>query len=318
MIEDYGQTVSPEALERALADLQATVKNRQAGLFGPASMLWRVDREAALFLCAGSALMMQLAHPWVAFAIAQHSRSLADPVGRFHRTFSIMFSFVFGTADQAFSAARRLHRRHAAIVGTLPENAGPFPRGSGYAANTVPALLWVHATLVEAALVAHDAVLPPLTADERDRYIAETARMAALFGIPAELAPRDWQSHRAYVDAMLASETLTVTGAARDIARQLLSGSAGPPVPERFRTITAQLLGPRLRAGFALPFGAREERSAKQSLTFIRKLYPRLPPALRTVGPYREAQERLRGRANPSVTTRCLNRFWIGSSALPS
>src|SRR3712207_7704222 len=42
----------------------------------------------SLFLGAGRALLLQLAHPWVAAGISQHSTTLADPIGRFHRTFT--------------------------------------------------------------------------------------------------------------------------------------------------------------------------------------------------------------------------------------
>ena len=52
------------------------------------------------------ALLLQLAHPWVAAAIIDHSRTLGDPIGRFHRTFAVVFTMVFGTVDQALSAAR--------------------------------------------------------------------------------------------------------------------------------------------------------------------------------------------------------------------
>ena len=45
---------------------------------------------------------------------------LADPVGRFHRTFGIYHVMEFGTLDQALAAARRLHGRHAAVFGALP------------------------------------------------------------------------------------------------------------------------------------------------------------------------------------------------------
>ena len=86
---------------------------------------------------------MQIAHPWVAQGVADHSASLDDPLGRFHRTFSAMFSFVFGTLDQAFDAARSLHRRHEAIQGHLRDRAGPFAAGSAYRANQLPALRWV-------------------------------------------------------------------------------------------------------------------------------------------------------------------------------
>ena len=88
--------VTPDVLERALARVAEAVGDPEAGLFGPASLLWRVDREAALFLGAGRALLLQLAHPFVAAGVAEHSRTLSDPIGRFHRTFAVMYALVFG------------------------------------------------------------------------------------------------------------------------------------------------------------------------------------------------------------------------------
>jgi hypothetical protein len=44
---------------------------------------------------------------------------MADPIGRFHRTFSVMFTMVFGGLEQSLDIARRLHRRHGVISGTL-------------------------------------------------------------------------------------------------------------------------------------------------------------------------------------------------------
>src|SRR5438067_3406095 len=114
-----GELISEVNLERQFEFIRTTVADPIAGVFGPHSLTWRVNREAILFLGAGRALLLQLAHPWIAAAIADHSRALAEPIGRFHRTFGIMFSIGFGSSDQAFDAARRLHRRHARISGTL-------------------------------------------------------------------------------------------------------------------------------------------------------------------------------------------------------
>jgi ER-bound oxygenase mpaB/B'/Rubber oxygenase, catalytic domain len=111
---DYSQVVSADNLERELNQVRATAAGPLSGVFGPRSVTWQIDRESAIFLGAGRALLLQLAHPWVAAAIQQHSHAFADPVGRFHRTFSTVFSMVFGTLDQSMSAARRLYRRHAA------------------------------------------------------------------------------------------------------------------------------------------------------------------------------------------------------------
>ena len=162
--------LSADDFESSLDSVRAAAAGRIEGIFGPESLTWRVDREAAVFLGAGRALLLQLAHPWVAAAISEHSRTFADPVGRFHRTFNITFTMVFGTLDQALAASRRLHRRHAVVTGTLPQAAGRFEAGSAYSANEVSALRWVHATLVETALQTHDLVLPALT-QQRARTI---------------------------------------------------------------------------------------------------------------------------------------------------
>ena len=82
----------------------------RAGIFGPGSLMWQIDREAAVFLGAGRALLLQLAHPWVATAVVERSQVFADPIGRFHLTFRVMFTMVFGTLDQALKGARRLHQ----------------------------------------------------------------------------------------------------------------------------------------------------------------------------------------------------------------
>src|ERR1700730_16107364 len=161
--------VTEADLERELMMVRSAAASEPAGVFGPDSVIWRIDREAAVLLGAGRALLLQLAHPWVAAAIAQHSRSLTDPIGRFHRTFSVVFTMVFGTTDQALSAARRLHRRHTAISGTLREDAGAFAAGSPYCSNDVAALRWVHATLTDTALLAYQLVNPPMSAPHRER-----------------------------------------------------------------------------------------------------------------------------------------------------
>src|SRR5438132_12418962 len=141
------EIVSMESLERELNLVRGAAAGSLAGVFGPRSITWQVNREAAIFLGAGRALLLQLAHPWVAAAIAQHSHTLADPIGRFHRTFGIVFNLVFGDLEHSLAAARQLHRRHSAISGTLRSAAGPYDAGSGYFANSLPALRWVWATL---------------------------------------------------------------------------------------------------------------------------------------------------------------------------
>lgn len=297
-------------MERALAALPAG--DADAGLFGPHSALWRVNREAALFLGSGRALLLQLAHPWVGAAIAAHSDALADPLGRFHRTFGTVYAMVFGTRTQAFATARRLHRVHAGITGQMPYGLGGFAAGSAYRANETAALRWVWATLVDTALLAHDLALPPLPEAERARYYEESVRIGALFGLPPDALPPDPAAFAAYMASMVDGDALAVGPDARRVGVGLVAApKRWLPLPRWFRDLTAHTLPPRLREAYGLPYGPVERRRAQRAIRWTRRLYPRLPRRLRHVAPYQEAVARLAGRG-PDAFTRALNRAWIG------
>ena len=309
--------VSREDLEHELREIEAHAPGQIEGVFGPASLTWRVHREAAIFLGAGRALLLQLAHPHVAAAIAEHSRTLADPIGRFHRTFSITFTLVFGTLDQALRAARHLHQRHSAIEGVLPKAVGPFAAGTHYRANDVAALRWVYATLIESALMAHDLVLPAVAAQERELYYGESRRFAALFGVPASALPPDWTGFATYCEAMRQPGSLAVSDAARAIAAEIFAGGGlWVRAPRWYRALTAQMLPPHLREAFELRSRDVEPHIAAQAITWARRLYPALPERLRHVGPYQEATARLAGRTRPDLATQLVNRFWIGRGSM--
>jgi uncharacterized protein (DUF2236 family) len=309
----FSQVVSGSDLELSLDQVRARAAGPVAGVFGPDTVTWRIDREAVIFLGAGRALLLQLAHPWVAAAIAEHSKTFADPIGRFHRTFGIVFAMVFGSLDRALLSSRQLRRRHDMIVGEMPETVGPFAAGSRYCANDIPSLRWIHATLVETALMAHDLVLAPPTLEERECYWAESRMFGALFGLTGNDLPADWTGFADYAAAMSQSETLTVSTAAREIATQIFAGARPWLRPPRwYRALTVRMLPERLRAGFGFELDEGDIRAADNALSWIRRVYPRLPDRLRYVGPYQEAQARLRGETQPDWMIRCLNRAWIG------
>ena len=308
--------VSADDLKQRLANLQRSSPDPSRGLFGPDSVSWKVNRESALFLAATRAALLQLAHPWVAAAIAQHSKTFHDPIARFHQTFRIMFTMSFGSLDQAFAAARQLHRRHLGIRGTLPEGAGRFVSGTSYEANEVDALLWVYATLIDSSVLAYELVLPPLTQLEREQYYSEGRQAAALFGISPECWPQDWAGFDRYMKLTLQSDMIAVTAATRQMAHRLQDG-AGLALrpPFWYRALTTESLPPRLREEFQFSFGEREQRSSGRALRWIRRVHPYLPAAVRFVGPYNEALSRVNGR-RPGIATRLANRVWIGQTEL--
>ena len=306
MFSAASQPVSRADLEALLRELPGDARK---GFFGPASVSWRVNRESAVFLGAGRAALLQIAHPWVAAALRQHSNLLNDALGRFHSTFRVVYTMLFGSSGQALAAARQLHARHSSVRGTLPD-------GEGYQANEVGALLWVYATLVESAVLAYECALPPLAPEEREQYYAESRRMAALFGIPGEALPPDWAGFTAYTAAMLASPLLAVDEQGRALGASVLRG-AGTAIrpPHWYRSLTAGWLPERLRAQFGLTFEAREKQAVRQAARWVPRVYRRLPNAVRFVGPWHEAEARLRGR-EPDWSVRRSNRFWMGTERM--
>jgi uncharacterized protein (DUF2236 family) len=313
----HPQTVSREAIESLIASATRTALNPTAGLFGPASITWRINREAALFLAAGRAALLQVAHPWVATALQQHSTLMSRPIARFHSTFRIVFTMVFGSLQQASAAARQLYTTHTYIQGELAESAGRYARGAHYEANEIAALSWVYATLVESAVLAYECVLPPLSDAELAAYYADSRTMAALFGLPGDALPPDWKSFLTYCREMEQSDALGVSEPARSMAHGILAG-AGSWIkpPAWYRALTTAWLAPRFRQEFALRFGDAEERAVNRLRKTLPRWYGRMPAALRFVGPWREAQARLQGRS-PGFITRVSNRFWIGQTRLP-
>lgn len=288
-----------------------------AGIFGPGSVSWKINRESALFLGAGRAALLQLAHPWVAAALAEHSTLLDNPIARFHNTFRIVFTMIFGTLDQALAAARHLYALHTRIRGEITEDVAGWKRGSHYEANEVNALRWVYATLVESAVLAYECALGPMAAGEREQYYAESRILAGLFGLPADTLPENWESFLAYNQAMHASDALGVSQEGRTIAHSLLTGAGSWIHPPRwYRALTMAWMPERFREDFGLDFSAADQRTAQRTMRCLPWIYRSMPPPFRFSGPWQEARARLAGR-RVGMLAQWSNRFWIGEPRMP-
>jgi uncharacterized protein (DUF2236 family) len=282
-------------LEASLAQLRAHVADPRAGLFGPRSVAWQLGGDLGLFIGGGRAALLQLAHPFVAHAIDQHSKTRADVVGRFQRTFKNVFAMAFGELDDAFAAARRVHAVHAKINGTLTEAIGGWPAGTRYHANDVDALRWVHATLIDTTLVVREKLDGVLPIDLKDRYVIEMNRFAQLFGIPQALLPDSWASHAAYMARMIASDRLAVAPCAREMANFLVGRGVAhqPPLGRIGEAVTHALLPPRIAEQFDL---RATPRRAAAGLAAFGALYNRLPRFAVTIPAAADAHRRLAGQ----------------------
>jgi uncharacterized protein (DUF2236 family) len=291
-------TVGEQDLEERIQDVTRRVRDPRAGLYGPGSVSWRVNREAIVMLGGGRAALLQLAHPYVAYGVDQHSATRHDPIGRFRRTFENVFAMVFGDLDTAVACARRVHGVHQKIRGAIHEHAGRFARGHRYQANDVDALFWVQATLIDTAVMTYELLVEPLTLAEKEQYYDESRLFSGLFGIPDSAIPPDWSAFRRYFDGMLASDAITMSEPAKEMAHFLFQPPrriAGPAVGW-YRIFTASLLPPRLRAELGMSWSKRDEMIAARTAPLLRQIQKRTPKRLRFFPDYVEAMQRVSGQ----------------------
>lgn len=266
----------------------SAAQREAAGLFGPDSVAWRVDREVMLLAGGSCALLMQAAHPVVAAGVVEHSSYATDPFGRLRRTLTSSFDVVFGTRARAEATIARVNAIHAAVRGRLPE-------GGAYAASDPEALLWVHATLIDTALRIYSRFVRPLSPAEERRYLLEAAEVAERLGArPAELPP-DVPELRAWMAEMVASGRVRVTPQARRIARTVLyPGGIIPRVAwDAAHLVSLATLPDPLRRQYGIRWSAGRERGVDALAAVTRRVLPILPPPLRFVPQARSAERRV-------------------------
>jgi uncharacterized protein (DUF2236 family) len=265
--------------------------------FVPTSKIWQVDRELVLLLAGGRALLMQIAHPKVAAGVAQHSRFQEDPLGRLYRTMSAMWSIVFDDKSKADASLRQVEMTHKRVQGNVPAGE-PAQARTAYAAFDQELLLWVHATLIDTAMVAYNLFVAPLTPAERQDYYNDSKKLAALFGIHERNIPQSVQLFDSYMTGILASGGIQVGPTAKNLARDVLFPRPCllRPVGPVFRLVTAGLLPAQLREGYGLPWNARREEKLAFLAKTIRWLLPFVPALLRVVPNARKAEKVRRRR----------------------
>jgi uncharacterized protein (DUF2236 family) len=260
-----------------------------AGLFGPDSISWRIDRELVVLAGGSCALLMQAAHPVVAAGVVEHSTFATDPFGRLMRTLDSSFEVVFGSRSTAEAAIRRVNAIHRSVRGRMPDGL------TTYSALDPAALLWVHATLVDTALRVYGRFVGPLSAADEQRYHEEAGRVAAMLGVPDELLPARIGEMRSWMADRMADGTIRVTPEARRIAATVLYPiTALPRVAwDAAHLISLSTLPAALRRQYGIGWSPRRERGVERIAGVSRRSLARLPSALRHAPQARAADRRM-------------------------
>ncbi|WP_307748572.1 oxygenase MpaB family protein [Sphingobium sp. DEHP117] len=190
------------------------VARRSDGLFGPASMAWRVHGDVTTMLVGGvAALLMQMLHPRVLAGVWDHSSFRADLHGRLRRTARFIAVTTYGSRAEAEAMIARVCRVHSAIEGSTAD-------GQAYHAQDPELLRWVHATEASCFLDAWVRYAAPFTSrPEQDRYFREVAVVAGKLG--ADEVPLSHRDTRDYINGM--RPQLRADARTAEIARLVLT-----------------------------------------------------------------------------------------------
>ncbi len=263
-----------------------------AGYFGPDSVSWRVHREVTVLFGGARAVLLHAAHPLVIAGANQTGMYERNPWRRLQRTLVLQYALTFGSQQEARLAAARINELHERINGVDPVT------GRRYDALDPDLLLWVHACLVESALLFERLTVGGLTAADRERFHEEQMLAAELLRLPRDRVPPTVAELEAYVADTARSGELLVTDAARSVANLFLD----PPQDAQWRPIlglVARLafgtLPPDVRDAYGYRLGPVKAAAIRAAFRGTRIARPLLPPRLRYIEPYQRWRRVARG-----------------------
>ena len=117
----------------------------------------------------------------------------------------------------------------------------------------------------------------PFSASQREEYYSDSLTVAKLFEIPERLTPLSYAAFHSYMGNMLASDVITVSNQAREIARELFSASIEGNLLFLGSAVGIGLLPERLRNEFGFRWSRRREAWLARIATLSRRARGHLP-----------------------------------------
>jgi uncharacterized protein (DUF2236 family) len=264
---------------------------------GPDSVTWRTTSDARLYAVMLYPLLLQVAHPTVGAGVRDYSDFERRPWNRLMRTIDYVTLLVYG-GPAAGPAGRRLRSIHKQFKGVRED-------GQRYHALEPDAYAWVHGTLIDTYVRAHEQFGRPMTPDEVNRFYREYRRLGRLIGVRERDLPETWPEFSEYFEEMTRTELVRTESVGRVLGS---IGEAPPPVPipetlwRAFQLPMSRILwlggvglvSPELRARLEIPWSRRDELEFRALGKISRGLEPVMPERLKVMGP---AQLRMRRRA---------------------
>jgi uncharacterized protein (DUF2236 family) len=266
------------------------------GYFGPDSVSWRVHREVTVLFGGARALLMQAAHPLVIAGAGQTGMFERDPWKRLQRTLILTYTLTFGTKAEADAAAEKINLVHTRINGIDPVT------GKAYDALDPHLLLYVHACLVDSALLFEERTVGALDDAGRQRFHEEQMLAAEMCLVPRELIPPTVPALRAWLADVEDRGELLVTDNARRVAALFLD----PPREAEWRPVLRGVsrlafatLPPLVREMYGFPLGSAREAAVGATLAATKLVRPFLPSKYRYLAPYNVWRRQQQGKSVP-------------------
>ena len=250
-------------------------------------MVRRVNKEAIVLLGWGRAILLQLAHPLVAAAVADHSDYWSSPLQylrRIKQTVGSMLDLTFGSQTDIQLTADRINAIHDRVHGRVLDDTRLFPAGTAYTATDPALLTWVHVTLIHSQILAYELFVKMLRTEEKDQYCRETAELAPLLRIPTGVLPTTYAKLTGHLQTRYNDGTVQVTDTARRLSRSLLYPPGGPVTAACLalgRLVTSGLLPDPIRSAYGLPWTPVRQRSLDAVAWGIRSARVVTPTCLR-------------------------------------
>jgi uncharacterized protein (DUF2236 family) len=256
--------------------------------FGPDSVSWEVHKEVTVLFGGARALLLQAAHPLVIAGARETGFYERNPWKRLERTLRLTYALTFGPRAIADAAAERINEVHRRIHGVDEVT------GEAYDALDPDLLLWVHACLVDSALLFEQRTVGKLDDAGRQAFHEEQMLAAEMLLLPRERIPATWQELRAYLNDVAAGGRLRIG----DSALRLAEIFRNPPPEAEWRPVLRAVawwafgtLPPKTREDFGVRWNGGKEAALRANLGLVKLTRPLLPRKYRYIEPYTTWQD---------------------------
>lgn len=217
--------------------------------------LREVVGDVAFLAGAPRRFLMEIALTPVGHGVADHSRALRDPVGRFRNTTAYIYLIAFGTPAERDAVIRMVNRAHR------PVRSEPGAEVE-YSAFDSCLQLWVAGCMFYGGRDMWERMSGPMSDAAAEALYREFQTYGTSLQVPPEAWPADRAGFDDYVQRTL--DDVTIDRRVRDYGAALLDPSGRPlpvrPVFRLMRFITIGLLPVQLRRAYDFPWSPADQR----------------------------------------------------------